>query len=311
MKEGNRSSWTEFVLLGLNNEPKLQIPLFVIFLQIYIITLVANFSIIILSMLSSRLHSPMYFLLSNLSFLDVCYSSTVAPNMLANFLKKDKTISFLGCAAQMFVFAGMAGTEIFLLTAMSYDRYVAICNPLLYGSIITTRVCAYLVAFVYFVGFSNALLQTILTFRLPFCGSNEITHFYCDAPPLLKLSCADTSLNELMLAIMGVSLLGVALVLILISYGYIISAILKISSSEGRWRAFKTCSSHLLCVTFIYGTVAFMYIRPRSSYAMEHDRIVSVFYTMLIPMSNPLIYCLRNKELKEAVKNLMHKRSFW
>ncbi|XP_069083524.1 olfactory receptor 5AP2-like [Pleurodeles waltl] len=301
----NWTQVTEFILLGLTDDPVLQIPLFVFFLVVYIITMVGNIGIMVLIKLTPRLHTPMYFLLCNLSFVDICYSSVTTPNMIINFLSKRKAISFAGCVTQMFIFFGMGSTEVFLLTVMAYDRYIAICNPLLYSSIINNRTCIYFMIFIYTIAVMNAMTNALFTFTLPFCNSNKITHFYCDVPPVMKLSCSDTTLNEKVLMGTAGGLILISLIIILISYAFIVSAILKIKSSEGRWRAFSTCSSHFVCVTLFFGTLVFMYVQPTSNHSMAKDRVASVFYAVIIPMLNPLIYSLRNKEVKGALTKLM------
>ncbi|XP_078508797.1 olfactory receptor 5AP2-like [Lissotriton helveticus] len=305
MEEGNRTWVTEFILLGLTEDPKFQVPLFVFFLHIYIVTVMGNVSIITLIKVSPQLHTPMYFLLSCLSFVDLCFSSDITPTMLVNFLSKKKTISLPGCVVQLFCFVCTVTTEVFLLMVMSYDRYVAICNPLLYKIIMTEQVCIRIVAGVGLVALTNALINTVCTFRLSFCGSNKVTHFYCDVPPLLKLSCSDTSLNVALLLFLGGGIIFVSVTLILISYANIIYTIMKIKSSDKRWRAFSTCSSHFICVIMFFGTLAFMYVRPSSAYSLEQDRIASVFYTIIIPMLNPLIYSLRNKAVKDSMRKVM------
>ncbi|XP_069086099.1 olfactory receptor 5AP2-like isoform X2 [Pleurodeles waltl] len=305
----NRTSVMEFILLGLSEEPRLQIPLFLFFLIVYIITLVGNISIMTLISMSLHLHTPMYFLLCNLSFVDLCYSSVVTPNMLVNIQSKKKTISHSGCIAQMFFFVTMGSSEVFLLALMAYDRYVAICNPLLYAAIMTKARCMYLVVGVYMAASINSLIHTLCTASLIFCGSNMVTHYFCDIPPLLKLSCSDTSLNVVMLVFVAGGLIVSSLVFIIISYLCIAYAIIKISSAGGRWRAFSTCSSHFMCVTLFFGTLVFMYVRPSSKYSLEQDRVASVFYTIIIPMLNPLIYSLRNKEVKDALRKVRNRMS--
>ncbi|XP_069486129.1 olfactory receptor 8G1-like [Ambystoma mexicanum] len=309
MKRGNRTLVTEFILLGLTEDPRLQLPLFVVFFSVYIITVVGNLGIITLIMISPNLQTSMYFLISNMSFVDMCYSSIITPNMLANFLSKKKIISFPGCVAQLFFFIIIGSTEVFLLTVMAYDRFVAICNPLIYVSIMTTRVCIYFVVGAYIISFINALIHTMCTFRLSFCDLNTITHFYCDVPPLLKLSCSDTSLNVAMMVYVGGGLILGSLVCIIVSYVYIIFTIFKIRASEGRRRAFSTCSSHFVCVVLLFGALLFMYLRPNSKYSMEQDRVASVFYTIFIPMFNPIIYSLRNKDVKVALQKLMSRKN--
>ncbi|XP_069083532.1 olfactory receptor 8U9-like [Pleurodeles waltl] len=307
MKEENRTTSTIFILLGLTDDARLQAPLFVLFLLIYIITLVGNIGIMTLIRISPRLQTPMYLLLSNLSFVDLCYSSNIMPKLLASFLSERNSISLPECEIQLFLFFCMGSLDVFLLVAMSYDRYIAICKPLLYTVIMTQQYCVSLVLGAYLLAMSNAMAHTICTFRLSFCGENEITHFYCDILPLLKLSCTDTSINEALLFFVAGSLLLASLFLILISYAYIISTILMIHSSEGRLKAFSTCSSHFSCVLLFYGTSIFMYLKPSSSSSLAQDRVASVFYTVVIPMLNPLIYSLRNQEVKEALKKVAGK----
>ncbi|XP_069486103.1 olfactory receptor 8U3-like [Ambystoma mexicanum] len=302
MKERNWTSVTEFILLGLTDDPKLQTPLFVLFLLFYIATLLGNISIMAVIRISPRLQTPMYFLLTNLAFVDCSYTSVITPNMLVNFFSERKAISLPGCITQLFFFFLMGCTEVFLLVAMSYDRYIAVCNPLLYNVLMTKRVCIYLTVGSYSLALMIAVIHTTCTFMLSFCGPNKITHFYCDVPPLLKLSCSDTLLNEAVVFFVAGSSLAVSLTIIIISYTYIVSAILRIRTSEGRSKAFSTCSSHFFCVILFYGTVFFMYLRPSSSYSLDHDRVASLFYTVVIPMLNPLIYSLRNKEVAEAFR---------
>ncbi|XP_069083505.1 olfactory receptor 8D1-like [Pleurodeles waltl] len=305
MNQMNRTSVTKFILLGLTEDTKLQLPLFVFFLLVYIMTVLGNISIITLIRISAHLHTPMYFLLSHMSFVDICYSTVITPNMLANVLSSKKTISFSGCMTQMFLFGAMGSVEVFILAGMSYDRFVAICNPLLYTAIMTKKMCAYLVGGAYVTGCLHSLLHAICLLRLSFCDSNRITHFYCDVPPLLKLSCSDISLNvALLIFVTGGLILG-PLALVLVSYAYILYTILKVRSSESRWTAISTCCSHFLCVTLCFGTLIFMYIRPKSKYATQQDHVASVFYAVIIPMLNPLIYSLRNKDVKEALRKLM------
>lgn len=304
MNEMNRTTVKEFILLGLTEDPTLQLPLFVFFLLVYVITVLSNISIITLIRISSNLHTPMYFLLSHMSFVDVCYSTVITPNMLANVLSSKKTISLSGCMTQMFLFGAMGSVEVFILAGMSYDRFVAICNPLLYTAIMTKKACAYLVGAAYVTGCLHSLLHLLCLLRLSFCDVNIISHFYCDVPPLLKLSCSDISLNvALLIFVTGGLILG-PLALVLVSYAYIIYTILKVRSSESRRTAFSTCCSHFLCVILCFGTLIFMYLRPQSKYAMQQDQVASVFYAVIIPMLNPLIYSLRNKDVKGALRKL-------
>ncbi|XP_075404166.1 olfactory receptor 5A1 [Tenrec ecaudatus] len=307
----NSSSVTTFILLGFADHPKLQALLFVTFLGIYFITLTWNMTLIILIKTDTHLHTPMYFFLSNLSFIDICYSSSVAPKMLIDFFQEPKTISFVGCAAQFFVFVGLGLTECFLLTAMAYDRYAAISNPLLYTAIMSPGLCTRMVVGAYVGGFLSSLMQATSIFRLHFCGPNIINHFFCDLPPVLALSCSDVFLSQvvnfLVVALAG----GTSFLILLISYSYIVAAVLKIHSVEGRWKAFNTCASHLMVVTLLFGTALFMYLRPSSSYSLGRDKVVSVFYSLVIPMLNPLIYSLRNKEIKQALWKALEKKKMF
>nr|XP_033775837.1 olfactory receptor 1019-like [Geotrypetes seraphini] len=303
----NHSSVTEFILLGLTDDPELQILFFVLFLLVYSITILGNIGIFAVITIDPQLQTPMYFFLRHLAFVDLCYSMVIIPQTLINFLSEKKTISFSGCAAQMFFFAAAAGSDLLILAAMSYDRYVAICNPLLYTTVMTKNICFGLVSGAYFAALVNAIVHTASTFSLSFCKSNEITDFFCDIPPLLKLSCSDISLNEILLFIFGGSIQVGTLLVILISYAFILYAILRMSSAAGRHKAFNTCASHFISVSLFYGTLIFMYMRPSSKYAMDQDRVASVFYTVIIPMLNPLIYSLRNKDVKEAVRKVIKK----
>nr|XP_002755318.1 olfactory receptor 5AP2-like [Callithrix jacchus] len=307
IRSRNQTEVTEFLLLGLSDDPDLQGVLFALFLSIYVATMVGNLGIIVLIKIDLRLHTAMYFFLSSLSFVDASYSSSVTPKMLVNLMAENKAISFHGCAAQFYFFGSFLGTECFLLAMMAYDRYAAIWNPLLYPVLMSGRICFLLIATSFLAGFGNATVHTGMTFRLSFCGSNRINHFYCDSPPLLKLSCSDTQVNGIV--IMAFSSFNVisCVTIVLISYLCIFIAILKMPSPEGRHKAFSTCTSHLMAVTIFFGTILFMYLRPTSSYSMEQDKVVSVFYTVIIPMLNPLIYSLKNKNVKEALKKFLQK----
>ncbi|XP_043827959.1 olfactory receptor 1020-like [Dromiciops gliroides] len=303
----NQTEVKEFVLLGLSDDPELKLILFVVFFFVYIATMMGNLGMIILITIDSRLHTPMYFFLSSLSFVDACYSSAVTPKMLVNLVAENKAISKNGCAAQFYFFGSFLGTECFLLAVMAYDRYVAICYPLLYSAIMSEKVCFMLVASTFLAGFGNAAVHTGMTFRLSFCASNQINHFYCDTPPLLKLSCSDTRINGIV--IMAFSSFNVisCVLMVLISYLFILVTILKMHSAEGRSKAFSTCASHLMAVTIFFGTILFMYLRPTSSYSMQQDKVVSVFYTVVIPMLNPLIYSLKNKDVKDSLKKILQR----
>uniref|UniRef100_A0A8D1BUG3 Olfactory receptor n=1 Tax=Sus scrofa TaxID=9823 RepID=A0A8D1BUG3_PIG len=301
----NTTEVTEFLLRGLSNDPELQIPLFIIFSLIYLITAVGNLGMIQLILLDARLHTPMYVLLSHLSLVDLGYSSAVTPKAMMGFLTGDAVISYNACATQFFFFVAFITVESFLLASMAYDRYTAVCTPLHYTTAVTTNVCACLVIGSYICGFLNASIHTGNIFRLSFCRSNVVEHFFCDAPPLLALSCSDTYISEMVIFfVVGFNDLFSVLV-ILVSYLFICITILKMHSSEGRQKAFSTCSSHLTAVSIFYGTVIFMYLQPSSSHSLNTDKVASVFYTVVIPMLNPMVYSLRNKEVKSAFKKVV------
>ncbi|XP_051847185.1 olfactory receptor 8D4 [Antechinus flavipes] len=310
MGRGNQSEVTVFILVGLTDEPELQLPLFFMFLGIYVVTVVGNLGMIILIRLSSHLHTPMYYFLSSLSILDVCYSSVITPQMLVGFLFRDKTISYTRCMTQLFFFCIFVISECYMLAAMAYDRYVAICSPLLYNIIMSPRTCSLLVLAVFSVGFTDAVIHTGCILRLPFCGSNVISHYFCDIVPLIRLSCSSTYLDELLIFIIGGFNMVATSLTIIISYAFILSSILRINSKEGRSKAFSTCSSHLMAVTVFYGSLMFMYLKPASNSKLAQEKVSSVFYTTVIPMLNPLIYSLRNKEVKNALRKLTERKIF-
>ncbi|XP_011764456.2 LOW QUALITY PROTEIN: olfactory receptor 5B3 [Macaca nemestrina] len=303
----NKTEVTQFILLGLTNDSELQVPLFIMFLFIYIITLVGNLGIIVVIFWDSCLHNPMYFFLSNLSLVDFCYSSAVTPTVMAGFLIEDKVISYNACAAQMYIFVAFATVENYLLASMAYDRYVAVCKPLHYTTTMTTSVCARLTIGSYLCGFLNASIHTGDTFSLSFCKSNEVHHFFCDIPAVVVLSCSDRHVSELVLVYVVSFDIFLALLVILISYIFIFITILKMHSASGYQKALSTCASHFIAVTIFYGTIIFMYLQPSSSHSMDTDKMASVFYTMVIPMLNPLVYSLRNKEVKSAFKKVIEK----
>ncbi|XP_076785151.1 olfactory receptor-like protein OLF2 [Arvicanthis niloticus] len=310
MDDGNCSSITEFILLGITNDPSMRVVLFIVFLIIYLTTLVANIGMIILVRIDPQLHTPMYFFLSQLSFSDLCYSTAVGPKMLVGLLDKYKSISFLGCALQFFFTCIFIDAECVLLAVMAFDRYKAISNPLMYAIDMSSRFCYQLLAGVYVLAMIDALMNTIITFGLCFCRSNEINHFFCDLPPILLLSCSNILVSELAVFVFSGFVELCAISGLLVSYCYIITSVLKISSDEGRFKAFSTCASHLTAVAIFQGTLFFMYFRPSSSYSLDQDKMASLFYTLVIPMLNPLIYSLRNKDVKEALYKLRNKRSF-
>ncbi|KAG5214467.1 hypothetical protein JEQ12_000043 [Ovis aries] len=299
----------EFVLEGFAGGPQTQALLFALFLALYVVAVLGNLTMMVVITLDVRLHSPMYFFLKNLSFVDLCYSSVIAPKALATFLSSSKLITFAGCATQFFFFSLLVTTEGFLLAVMAYDRFVAICSPLCYPITMRPSVCACLVLGCYCGGCLNSILQTSFTFSLPFCSSSHIDHFFCDVPPLLKLACADTTINELvMFGICGLIIVGTTLV-VLVSYGYITVTILRMCSGGGRHKLFSTCGSHMTAVSLFYGTVFVMYAQPGAVESMEQGKVVSVFYTLVIPMLNPLIYSLRNKDVKDALRRLGQKHT--
>ncbi|XP_040494653.1 olfactory receptor 1038-like isoform X2 [Ursus maritimus] len=299
MAERNSTKVMEFILLGFSVHREFEIILFLLISVVYTLTLVGNLGMISLIQLDSRLHTPMYFFLSNLAFVDLCYSSSVAPKFLETLLTKHRSISFYACATQLGFFLI---SEMFLLAVMAYDRYVAICNPLLYMVIMSRKVCMQLVIGPYLYSFSVALLHTVVTFQLIYCGPNIINHFYCDDVPLMALACSDTSLKEILIFIFAGFNMISSLTTVLISYLHIVAAILKIQSTEGRCKAFSTCASHLTAVTIFYGTLIFMYLQPKSNHSLDTDKMASVFYTIVIPMLNPMIYSLRNQEVKNALR---------
>uniref|UniRef100_A0A8C3VYJ7 Olfactory receptor n=1 Tax=Catagonus wagneri TaxID=51154 RepID=A0A8C3VYJ7_9CETA len=302
MEAGNHSRVTEFILLGLTEDPTLGVVFFVIFLGIYVVTLIGNISIIALIRRCSQLHTPMYLFLSHLAFVDTGYSTSVTPVMLIGFLRHGVAITTAGCEAQLFSVVLFGTAECFLLAAMAYDRYVAISLPLLYSTHMAPRVCVLLVGASYLGGCVNAWTFTSCLLSLSFCGPNQIDHFFCDFSPLLKHSCSDVSILEVIPSISSGSIIVVTVIVIALSYICILITILKMPSTEGRHKAFSTCTSHLTAVTLYYGTITFIYVMPKSSYSAEQNRVVSVFYTVVIPMLNPLIYSLRNRDVKEALR---------
>ncbi|XP_074854707.1 olfactory receptor 5AR1-like [Carettochelys insculpta] len=307
MEKGNHSVVTEFILSGLTDHLELQVPLFSVFLLIYVITLLGNGGMILLITTEPRLHTPMYFFLRNLSFCDLCYASVIAPRMLFNFLTKRKTISYTACAVQIYFFVSFSDIECLLLAAMAYDRYVAICNPLLYRITMCRWRCHQLVAGCYALGLVDSMILTCSTFQLTFCSSNVINYFCCDIPPLLALSCSDTHINEILMFSSMCYIVMSSFVIIVLSYIFIISTILQIRSAEGRRKAFSTCTFHLITVGMLHGTLLFIYLRPTSNYSQMTDKVASVFYTAVIPMLNPIVYSLRNTEVKEALRKSISK----
>ncbi|XP_004869899.2 olfactory receptor 5B3-like [Heterocephalus glaber] len=304
----NRTQVTQFLLLGLTDDPHLQVPLFITFLLIYTITVAGNLGMLLLILLDPRLHTPMYFFLGNLSMVDFCYSSVVTPSVIGRLLTGNKVISYNACAAQMFLFAALICVENYLFTAMAYDRYVAVCKPLHYTTTMRSSVCVGLLIGCYVLGLQNACVQTGEAFSQAFCSSNVIHHFFCDVPPVMALSCSDKQVTELVLVYDVSFHIFIAMLVISASYIFIFGTILRMRSAEGHRKALSTCATHFTAVSILYGTVIFMYLQPSSSHSMDSDKITSVFYTMVIPMLNPMVYSLRNKEVKSAfvkVKNAL------
>ncbi|XP_061255297.1 olfactory receptor 2B2-like [Bos javanicus] len=307
MNRINDSVPQEFILLGFSDRPWLELPLFVVFLISYILTILGNLAIITVSRLDSKLHTPMYFFLTNLSLLDLCYTTSIVPQMLVNICSIRKVISYGGCVAQLFIFLALGSTECLLLAVMSFDRFAAICQPLHYSIIMHQRLCLQLAAKSWVSGFSNSVLQFTLTLQMPLCGHKEVDHFFCEVPALLRLSCVDTTANEAELFFISVLFLLIPVTLILISYAFIVQAVLKIQSVEGRRKAFGTFGSHLIVVSLFYGTAIYMYLQPPSPASKDQGKMVSLFCGIITPMLNPLIYTLRNKDVKGAFKSLIAK----
>ncbi|XP_060094745.1 olfactory receptor 2G3-like [Heteronotia binoei] len=307
METLNQSYQGEFILLGVADRPHLEKLLSAIVLICYVMTLLGNTIIIVVSQLDPSLHTPMYFFLTNLSFLDLCYTTSLGPHMLVNFRRKRKTIKYAACAVQLYVSLGLGSTECLLLASMAYDRYAAVCQPLRYTVIMSHSVCSKMATVSWVIGFSHSLVQTIMTLKLPFCGNNRIDHFFCEVPALLRLACVDISVNEAVLLASSIVILLLPLGLIIVSYGYITVAVLRIRSAEGRHKAFSTCASHLTVVSLFYGSAIFSYLQPPSNYSHDQGKMMSLFYTVVAPMLNPLIYTLRNKDVHRALRRLMHR----
>ncbi|XP_006165862.2 olfactory receptor 10AG1-like [Tupaia chinensis] len=297
----------EFVLLGFSNIPNLQWILFGVFLLIYLTIFVCNSIIILLIKIDPALYTPMYFFLGNFSFLEICYVTVTIPRMLMDLWTQKGHISFLACATQMGFFLMFGGTECLLLTVMAYDRYVAICNPLHYALVMNHKVCSQLVAASWITTVPAVIGHTYQIFSLPFCASHTINHFFCDTPPMLKLACGDTFVNEIAVYVVAVVFIMVPFLLIVFSYGKIISNMLKLSSARGRSKAFSTCSSHLTVVVLFYGTGVITYLQPKSEQSERMGKLFSLFYTILVPTFNPIIYTLRNKDIMMALRKLTAK----
>ncbi|XP_010175609.1 olfactory receptor 1052 [Antrostomus carolinensis] len=308
MADENCTEVTQFTFSGLTEDPQLKPILFVLFLGTYVLTLAGNLGLIALIRVSPQLHTPMYFFLSNLSFLDTCYSSTISPKMLLDLLRENKTISFAGCLTQFYFYAVFATAEVYLLAAMAYDRYVAISKPLLYKIVMSPNVCMSLVALSYLAGLLNAVVHTSALLWLSFCGPLIINNFYCDGPPLFVVASTDTHLNEgLMFVFVGFNIVFTNL-LILTSYACIVVAVGRMDSAAGRRKACSTCASHLAAVIIFYVSANFNYMQPSASHSLDSKKISSIFYTIIVPMLNPMIYSLRNKEVKHALSSFIRRK---
>ncbi|XP_007519593.2 olfactory receptor 8K3-like [Erinaceus europaeus] len=307
MEKLNLTVLNYFILMGITDRPELQTPLFVLFLFMYMTSLMANLGLVILTRMDAKLQTPLYFFLRHLALMDFGCSTTVSPKMLVNFVVGQNKISFCLCALQLSLFSFFIANEFFILSAMSYDRYVAICNPLLYAAIMSPRLCQVLTAIPYIYSTVVSLTITFEIFNQPFCGGNVIRHFYCDSVPLISLFCSGRREIEMIIMIFGSFNLLCSVPIVLVSYLFISVAILRMKSAEGRRKAFSTCGSHLTVVTLFYGTLIFMYLKPNSSHSLETDKVTSIFYTLIIPVLNPLIYSLRNKDVKHALQRMWKK----
>ncbi|XP_044529503.1 putative olfactory receptor 2W6 [Gracilinanus agilis] len=307
MERSNNSFLEGFILVGFSDRPHLEMILFVVVLVFYLLTLLGNMTIILLSTLDSRLHTPMYFFLSNLSFLDMCFTTGSIPQMLYNLWGPDKSITYLGCAIQLYFVLALGGVECILLAVMSFDRYAAVCKPLHYTVIMHPRLCGQLASVAWLSGFGNALIMVPQTLMLPRCGHRRVDHFLCEMPALIGMACVDTMELEALAFSLAIFIILAPLILILISYGYIARAVLRIKSAAGRRKAFNTCSSHLIVVSLFYGTIIYMYLQPANTYSQDQGKFLTLFYTIVTPSVNPLIYTLRNKDVKEAVKKVLGK----
>ncbi|XP_048374279.1 olfactory receptor 10A7-like [Sphaerodactylus townsendi] len=310
MKWRNQTVMTEFILVGFSSMPNVELLLFPLLLVMYIATVAGNILIIVITLVDPALQSPMYFFLRNLAFIEICFTLDTVPQMLLNLLMKNKSISFVGCAIQMYCFFHFGCAECFLLAAMSYDRHVAICNPLRYATVMNRTFCHKLLGGVWVIGILVSLLQSAWIFNLPFCGYNKVNHFFCDAPPVLMLVCTDTYQYEMQSIGSTLVFLMFPFVLILISYVHILTTILKMSTAAGRSKAFSTCSSHLIVVTLSYGSGSLVYLRPKSSYSPEVKKMLSLLYTIVTPMLNPIVYSLKNYEVRESLKRTLGEKLF-
>eukprot|EP00073_Rattus_norvegicus_P041017 XP_008769996.1 PREDICTED: putative olfactory receptor 2W6 [Rattus norvegicus] len=309
MEKENTSSFEGFILVSFSDRPHLELILFVVVLSFYLFTLLGNMTIILLSALDSRLHTPMYFFLANLSFLDMCFTTGSIPQMLYNLWGPDKTISYVGYAIQLYFVLALGGVECVLLAVMAYDQYAAVCKPLHYTVIMHPRLCGQLALVAWLSGFGNSLIMAPQTLMLPRCGHRRVDHFLCEMPALIGMACVNTVVLEALVFVLAIFIVLAPLILILISYGYIARTVLRIKSAAGRKKAFNTCNSHLIVVSLFYGTIIYMYLQPANSYSQDQGKFLTLFYTIVTPSVNPLIYTLRNKDIKEAIKKVLGKGS--
>ncbi|XP_077897312.1 olfactory receptor 5K3-like [Ictidomys tridecemlineatus] len=310
MTEDNQSFTTEFILIGFTDHPDMKTLLFVVFFAIYLVTMVGNLGLVALIYMERRLHTPMYIFLGNLALMDSCCSCAITPKMLENFFSKDRRISLYECMAQFYFLCLAETADCFLLAAMAYDRYVAICSPLQYHTVMSKKLCIQMTTGAYIAGNLHPIVHVGLLFRLTFCGSHQINHFFCDVLPIYRLSCVDPYINKLMIIILAGSVLILTITIVLISYFYILFTIFTMKSKEGRGKALSTCVSHFLSVSIFYGSLLFMYTRPNSLNEGDKDKLVAIFYTLVIPLLNPFIYSLRNKEVINVMKRIIKKRQF-
>lgn len=307
MEQNNETSGGDFILLGFSDQPQLEVLLFVVVLISYLLTLLGNTAIILVSCLDCRLHTPMYFFLTNLSSLDLCLTTSIVPQLLWNLKGPAKTITPVGCAIQLYVSLSLGSNECVLLTIMAFDRYVAVCRPLNYTSIMHPSFCKALAGVAWLSGVGNTLIQGTITLRLPRCGHRHLHHFFCEVPAMVKLACVDIQANEVQLFVATLVLLLLPVALILVSYGFIVQAVMKIKSVQAWRKALGTCGSHLLVVFLFFGPSSAIYIQPKRSYGRSQGKFLTLFYTVVTPTLNPLIYTLRNKDVKGALRRLLRR----
>ncbi|XP_037673413.1 olfactory receptor 2G3-like [Choloepus didactylus] len=305
MGRENSTSGEGFILVGFSDQPGLERILFVFILIFYLLTLMGNGTIILVSCLDPHLHSPMYFFLTHLSFLDLTHVTCISPHMLVNFGGPDKSISFVGCVIQLLITLGLGGTECVLLAMMAYDRYVAICQPLHYFTLMPPQLCWALASISWFLGFSNSLVHTPITMTLPRCGHHQINHFYCETPPVIELACVDTTNYKKEIMILSSIFLVFPLSLVLVSYGHIARSVLRIQTPGGRQKALGTCGSHLMVVSIFYSTIIYVYMTPKPKPSQDVTKFVALLYNLIPPCINPIIYTLKNRDVKEAIRKLV------